>query len=75
MKNEEIIQRKRSTNKFGCKAKEFNIARIIAYQTGYKVDTISRILNGVNKPTKPHHFRWLRMAERVLISQVDDDNN
>jgi hypothetical protein len=75
MKPEEIIQKKRSTNKFGCKAREFNLARIIANRTGYKVDTIARILNGVNKPTKPHHFRWLRMAERILITQIDDDAN
>lgn len=73
MNHKEIIQRKRNTTKLGCKAKDFNIARIIANHTGYKLDTISRILNGVNKPTKPHHFRWLKMAKRIMVKEVEDD--
>ena len=73
MTNEEIVQQKKSTTKFGCKAKQFNVARIVAKKTGYKLDTIARILNGVNKPTKPHHFRWLKMAERIMVKEVEDD--
>jgi len=77
MNKEEIIKLKRNTTAYGCKSKGKNIARIISNRTGYTVDSISRVINGTNPATKPHHFMWLQMAEELMTNppKLEDDGN
>lgn len=50
---------------------------MVAAKTGYRLDTVARILNGTNPASKPHHFLWLAMAEELIKSpaQLEDDLN
>lgn len=66
MNTKEIINQKRQSNKYGCKAYKDNVSRIIATETGYKLDTIARVLNGINPASKPHHFMWLKRADEIM---------
>jgi hypothetical protein len=77
MTKEEIIKLKRDNSEFGRNARSKNVARMVAAKTGYRLDTVARILNGTNPASKPHHFLWLAMAEELIKSpaELEDDGN
>jgi hypothetical protein len=77
MTKEEIIELKRRLTEYGRNSKGKNLSRIIASKTGYKLDTISRVISGTNPANKPHHQLWLKMAEELMLkpNKHEDDGN
>lgn len=70
MTQEEIINLVRSSPK-GRLAAASNISRKVAKLTGYKYDSVRRILTGVQKATMPHHQRWFELAAIYLTETIE----
>jgi hypothetical protein len=70
MTREEIINMIRNSPK-GRLASASNISRKVAYVTGYKYDTVRRVLTGTQKCTTPHHERWFDLAAVYLTNNIE----
>lgn len=65
MNREQIIEMVKSTPK-GRNSRSFNISWRVAQFTGYKYNTVRKVLTGLNKCNMPHHHRWFELAEMFL---------